>query len=276
MNPLFAFFAGGSSAVYGFVILFVAIGVELIRPPGKLIWRWSERVLALTAAVFILAGSPPAAGWLLAGWVVFFILWRLESNSGFLKRFKLRIPVIAVFLFLSLLLGFNLITAFLAPPGLQEWPPRVVVIGDSLTAGIAGDGVDQYWPQIVARQTGAKVEILARPGALLADGRWQLDNFTGSSNEKSVYLVLLGGNDILGPADPRRFSRDLDDLYSALEGELIYAFEIPLPPFNSKFALIQQRLAAAYEVNLIPRRYLAALLAGKDNTIDGIHLNSEG
>jgi acyl-CoA thioesterase-1 len=279
MNPLFSFFAGGLALGWGILILLGAIVIELVcfSSSGSVFWRWLERVFAMVAAVLILSASPPVASWLLGVWIIIFILWRLESNSGFLFSLDLRWPVIAVFVVLNLVLGFNALISYLPPEGVKNKPEKVVVFGDSLTAGIPGDGTEKQWPEIVEEKTGIKFKSHSRGGARVEYVVRKLIKMDLDSSQNTIYLILIGGNDILGKTTPEKYERDLEKMYSLLNfGSVIYSFEIPLPPFSSDLALIQRKVAARHGVRLIPRRYLASLLGTSRYTMDGVHLSTAG
>ncbi len=279
MNPVFAFFSGGLALGWGILLLLAAIIIELagFSSPVNVFWRWLERILAMVAAVFIISASPPVASWLLGGWIVLFILWRLESNSKLLLAVGLRWPVIVVFIVLNLILGFNAIISYLPPEAVKNKPQKVVVFGDSLTAGIPADGTEKQWPEMVEEKTGIKFEVHARAGARAEYAVRKLSEMDLNSSQNTIYLILIGGNDILGKTSPDKYERDLDRMYSLLNsGSMIYSFEIPLPPFSSELALIQRKVAARHGVRLIPRRYLASLLGTSRYTMDGVHLSNAG
>ena len=53
-------------------------------------------------------------------------------------------------------------------------------------------------------------------------------------------------------------------------------FELPLPPLAFRYGETQRRLAAKYEVALLPKRLLIGVLTSSGATVDGIHLAPNG
>jgi len=53
-------------------------------------------------------------------------------------------------------------------------------------------------------------------------------------------------------------------------------FELPLLPQMIPYGQAQRQLAKKYGVVLIPKRFLAGVLAGADATSDGLHLTEIG
>ena len=150
---------------------------------------------------------------------------------------------------------------------------HLVVIGDSISAGL--DARVAPWPVIMERATGVQVRNLSRPGATMTDGLALAD---GVTHEDHLILIELGGNDLIagGPSDV--FARGLEALLAKLaaSGRTVVMFELPLLPFRIAYGQIQRRLAAKYGVPLIPKRYFTGVIAGKDATLDGLHLTDAG
>ncbi|MCC5876647.1 MAG: hypothetical protein JJU11_10555, partial [Candidatus Sumerlaeia bacterium] len=84
---------------------------------------------------------------------------------------------------------------------------RIVVFGDSLTAGVPNDGVDRLWPVILQERLGQGAEVvsLAYPGDTAGGSlnRWSEVVRGGNWHparddwEPELIVLLLGGNDIL-------------------------------------------------------------------------------
>lgn len=53
-------------------------------------------------------------------------------------------------------------------------------------------------------------------------------------------------------------------------------FELPLPPFHNGYGQAQRALAKKYNVTLIPKDWLASVIAKTGNTLDGLHLSQKG
>jgi lysophospholipase L1-like esterase len=100
----------------------------------------------------------------------------------------------------------------------------------------------------------------------------------GVTHEDHLILIELGGNDLIAGEPSDTFERGLEALSAklAVSGRTIAMFELPLLPDRIAYGQIQRRLAAKYGVSLIPKRYLAGVIAGKDATSDGLHLTDAG
>jgi len=150
---------------------------------------------------------------------------------------------------------------------------HLVVIGDSISAGL--DARVAPWPVVMQRTTGVQVRNLSRPGATMTDGIALAD---GVTHEDHLILIELGGNDLIAGEPSDVFARGLEALLAklALSGRTVVMFELPLLPHRIAYGQIQRRLAAKYAISLIPKRYLAGVIAGKDATSDGLHLTHIG
>ena len=150
---------------------------------------------------------------------------------------------------------------------------HLVVIGDSISAGL--DARVAPWPVVMQRVTGVQVKNLSRPGATITDGLALAD---GVTHEDCLVLIELGGNDLIAGEPSEGFALGLEALLAklAVPGRTVVMFELPLLPHRIAYGQIQQRLAAKYGIPLIPKRYLARVISGKDATSDGLHLTDIG
>ena len=172
-----------------------------------------------------------------------------------------------------LLLAIGMELPFLAFRGPSHQITDVLVIGDSVTAGL-NDGEDT-WPQKLARETVVIVRDASQPGATLSSARKQNQLFDSRSG---LVLLEIGGNDMLEGLPVRIFEQQLDQLLAevARPGRSTVMFELPLPPFSRGYGLVQRRQARRHGVWLIPKRYFAKVLTTSGATVDGIHLSANG
>jgi acyl-CoA thioesterase I len=166
------------------------------------------------------------------------------------------------------------------PPG-----PKVVFLGDSLTAGYGLDADDAY-PSVVQRRlsaAGIRAQVVNAgvSGDTSAGGLrrvdWALDG------DVRVLVIALGGNDALrglGTEDLRRNLAAIIERARARKVSVILAgMEAPPnlgAPYTSAFRQVYRDLAATYGVPLIP--FLLEGVAGDAalNQADGIHPNAAG
>ncbi|MGC1274661.1 MAG: GDSL-type esterase/lipase family protein [Planctomycetaceae bacterium] len=150
----------------------------------------------------------------------------------------------------------------------------LAVIGDSVTAGI-GENEAVTWPRLIARRQEIGVRDLSAMGATVSSARNQAD---GLHHDDTIVVLEIGGNDLLGETSVSSFSTGLESLLRRVcrPGRTVVMFELPLPPTFNAYGRVQRRLAARYEVVLIPKRVLMGVLTGRDATLDTIHLSPHG
>jgi acyl-CoA thioesterase-1 len=172
-----------------------------------------------------------------------------------------------------------------APAGAQEPLPTVVFLGDSLTAGYQlAEG--QAWPALVAERLAAE-ELPFRAvnagvsGDTSAGGLARLDWVLRA--EPDVVVVELGANDALRGQDLASTEANLRAIVERLRSVdvavLLVGLEIPPnygPDYARSFSALFPRLAAEYDLPLVP--FLLERVAGDRslNLPDGIHPNAEG
>jgi lysophospholipase L1-like esterase len=152
--------------------------------------------------------------------------------------------------------------------------PALYVIGDSITAGLARPA-EITWPALLRSQHGLQIVDLSRAGCSVN----QAVGLVGSQPpSRGIVLIEIGGNDIIGRTKPGAFAADLDRLARLLRGSdrQLVMFELPLFPFDNAYGIAQHDVARRYQIQLIPRRCFAAILASPNATIDGIHLTAGG
>jgi acyl-CoA thioesterase I len=151
---------------------------------------------------------------------------------------------------------------------------RLYVIGDSISAGLQSGSIGT-WPEIVRSQHNIEVVDFSRAGACISDARRRSSKL---KIEDGVVLLEIGGNDLIGSADPKQFEADLDALCGVLDGSgrKLVMLELPLFPFGNAYGRAQRRVADRHHVTLIPKRFFSGVLSAPDATSDGIHLTADG
>lgn len=227
------------------------------------------------AIVLIVMASPPfpwivdaAFGVTFLSW---FIVWNKVPDQPLIK--KMRVATMALILLVLLTLSVAEFPHRRIPVLAGQASDHLVVIGDSISSGIAA--TEPPWPVVLNRLTGIAVRNLSRPGATVADG---LAMAQGVSANDRLILIELGGNDLIAGESSDLFARGLDALLARLKapGRMVVMFELPLLPDRTAYGRIQRTLSSRYGVWLIPKRYLASVLAGRDATSDGLHLTHVG
>jgi acyl-CoA thioesterase I len=152
---------------------------------------------------------------------------------------------------------------------------ELVVIGDSISAGMLGPEKETTWPRRFEKSFHVPVMDLSREGATAKSALKQAANVPDTA---TLVLVEIGGNDILGPTSAADFAMHLEALLTTLvrEGRQVVMLELPMPPLYNRFGQAQRELAARFDVALISKRDFAAVFATKGATLDGLHLSEEG
>ncbi len=179
-----------------------------------------------------------------------------------------------------------------APPAAAASPraataqrPRVVILGDSLTAGL-GLSPDEAYPALLQRridqdQLGYEVVNAGVSGDTSAGGLSRLD--WSLDGDVRILIVALGGNDGLRGLPAEELSRNLSTIIERAQSRRIQVvlagMEAP-PNFGQSYIVsfhrVYPELAKKYQIPLVP--FLLDRVAGIENLNqrDGIHPTAEG
>jgi len=151
---------------------------------------------------------------------------------------------------------------------------KAYVVGDSVSAGVAYKG-EKTWPEIAAERCHVKITNLSQGGGTAGSALSQVKVI---KDKKALIFLEIGGNDMLGRTPLPEYRRNMEKLLKALQDpeRIIVMVEVPWAPFHGSFCRAQRELAEKYDVILVPRRIFAGVLAGKESTVDGIHLSNQG
>lgn len=163
--------------------------------------------------------------------------------------------------------------------------PRVVFLGDSLTAGY-GLPADQSYPALLQQRlqdAGYAFQVINAgvSGDTSAGGLRRLE--WSLRGDVAVLALALGGNDGLRGLPPPQLKRNLQAMIDTAQGRsidvLLIGMEAPPnfgPAYTREFRQVYQELAAQPGVRFVP--FLLEGVAGNPalNLADGIHPNAEG
>ena len=167
----------------------------------------------------------------------------------------------------------------------QPARPRIVCLGDSLTAGLGLDPAQAY-PALLQQRLdaeGYRFEVVNAgvSGDTSAGGlrrlEWALDG------DVKVLVVALGGNDALRGLPTAELERNLATIIERAQGRgltvVLAGMEAPPNfgrPYQVDFHRVYPALAARYRVALVP--FLLEGVAGVAalNQADGIHPTADG
>jgi acyl-CoA thioesterase-1 len=172
-----------------------------------------------------------------------------------------------------------------APAEQPDSRPRVVLLGDSLTAGLGLD-VDEAYPTLLQQKIDAdglsyKVVNAGVSGDTSAGGLSRLD--WALEGDVRVLVVALGGNDGLRGLPAEELRHNLSAIIERAQARgirvVLAGMEAP-PNFGQSYIVafhkVYPELARQYGVPLIP--FLLQGVAGVEglNQRDGIHPTAEG
>jgi len=163
--------------------------------------------------------------------------------------------------------------------------PRIVVLGDSLTAGLGIAKEDAYPALLQQRLNDERLDYevvnAGVSGDTSAGGLSRLD--WALDGDVRILVVALGGNDALRGLPPDELKRNLAAIIERAQargiGVVLAGMEAP-PNFGRQyqreFHNVYPALARQYHVPLVP--FLLAGVAGSEtlNQRDGIHPTREG
>ena len=164
--------------------------------------------------------------------------------------------------------------------------PRIIFLGDSLTAGLGLD-LDRSFPALIQERLdreGYKYEVVNAgvSGDTSAGGLRRLE-WAMSDGTPKVLIVALGGNDGLRGLPPEQLEKNLAAIIEQGQsrGLTVILAGMEAPPnfgadYTSRFRTVYPTLARRYSVKLIP--FLLQGVAGDPalNQNDGIHPNERG
>jgi len=163
--------------------------------------------------------------------------------------------------------------------------PRIVALGDSLTAGLGLDATSAYPALLQARLTaeGFEYDVVNAgvSGDTSAGGLSRLD--WALDGDVRVLIVALGGNDALRALPPEELKQNLAAIIEKAQARhiavVLAGMEAP-PNFGRdyvvRFHRVYPDLASQYHLAFVP--FLLQGVAGSEtlNQRDGIHPTAEG
>lgn len=172
-----------------------------------------------------------------------------------------------------------------APASPAQTAPRIVFLGDSLTAGL-GLSSDQSFPSLIGKKLkdkGLDYEVVNAgvSGDTSAGGLRRLD--WSLDGDVKVLIVALGGNDALRGLPIDDLKKNLTAILERAKsrGIPVILAGMEAPPNNgidytTAFRKVYADLAKQYDVRFIPFLLLGVAGNASLNQADGIHPNVRG
>jgi len=180
----------------------------------------------------------------------------------------------------------RLVTPSAAPASRRPSEPRIIFLGDSLTAGLGVD-LEESFPALIQKRLDAegynyKVVNAGVSGDTSAGALRRLE-WAMADGVSKLLIVALGGNDGLRGLPPEQLEKNLAAIIDQAQrrGVRVILAGMEAPPnfgadYTSRFRGVYSTLATRYKVRLIP--FLLEGVAGHPtlNQPDGIHPNPRG
>jgi acyl-CoA thioesterase-1 len=163
--------------------------------------------------------------------------------------------------------------------------PQIVVLGDSLTAGL-GVAINESYPallqqRLLARGLNYRIVNAGVSGDTSAGGLARLDD--ALQGDVRMLIVALGANDGLRGLPPEELERNLSEIIERAQRRYIAVIlaGMEAPPnfgveYTRAFHQVYPGLARKYHVALVPFLLLGVAGDSALNQQDGIHPNARG
>jgi acyl-CoA thioesterase I len=172
-----------------------------------------------------------------------------------------------------------------APSTVAAKPIKMVVLGDSLSAGLGLAGSDAFPAKLqkALKTKGIDVDMINAgvSGDTSSGGRDRLDWSVPEGTE--AVIVELGANDALRGTDPAVTRKALSDILTRLKARKIAVLLCGMiaPPnygsdYSARFNAIYPDLAKSFGVPLYPFFLQGVAADAKLNQADGMHPTAEG
>lgn len=276
MNPFILLFADGTMFFVGMLLTVVAVcSARWLTEQG---WRSVSAVGSRVGILLVIVSATPVPLWVYGVWLALCVSTLILSARNTIDASSHTVAR-AHRTLLVLTAGLSILLCF------WEWPYRrepeiavspgttIYIVGDSISAGMGAK--ERNWPEVLADSTALRIVNLARPGATVKTAFAQVEEIPP---RRSVVIVEIGGNDLLGGTKRDAFEESLDALLARLrsDGHRTVMFELPLPPFRNAFGRAQREAARRHNATLIPKHCMTGVFGTRDGTLDGLHLSQAG
>lgn len=227
MNPIVLLLADGNAFFLGMLTAIIGLIARWwLKNPIALALA---RIIGIIGVAFVLASSTPFPVW---AYCIWFALWVTNFALPVTQSKGLAFPLFLTLSTLLCLLEFPHHRCPVIPVGKDQ---HVYVLGDSISAGMGIS--ERNWPLVLGDISHLQVTNLAQAGATAATA---LPQENGIIVPRSLVLIEIGGNDLLGTTSTDEFATSLDALLHKMPSSSSCAmFELPLLPFHSGYGEVQ-------------------------------------
>jgi acyl-CoA thioesterase I len=273
-NWIAYFITSGVMFFIGVAFIYVFLAFRIVKSTQMPFLNTISNLLFLAGTAMMFTATAPIplfVALFLGVSVVFFIV---VESIGKLRQFT-RIALSCLLISTSGALIFEI--PYFMMPQYKVKNDSIYIVGDSLTAGLGEVSIEPY-PALINKMKTIEIVDLSIPGSKMKDG---LDIARTIEPDNQIVLLELGGNDWrIGSS---RYQSEYSDGFRKLMEYLssrkhrVVMMEIPFPPFEFRLAYAQRQIAKQFDVVMIPKRFLSAILfLTPESTSDGIHLTQKG
>lgn len=159
------------------------------------------------------------------------------------------------------------------PPNLHSPGSTIVVLGDSISAGV-GVAAGEAYPELLAARLNTEVINDGVSGDTTADGLARLDQVLAQN--PWLVVVELGGNDILRQVPPDQAEKNLRTILDRILAAHVLPVLIEIDaPFAGRYNAMYDRLADDYHIPIVDD-VLGEILRSPSLKSDQIHPNAQG
>ncbi len=272
MNPFVIHYVSGWAFFVGLLLLGLGIGMSFC--PWWFVKSYLARILCIVGGLNIFFSAAPLPFLLLS---LIYLFIAIQILVGGIEKIKLMARAIV-----GGLLGMLLLTAlfmelpyWISPEPVKLESNRIVVLGDSISAGIGFSG-EKTWSELLIENNKLNVINRSVGGGTVTTAINSLSKV--KVGPKDLIIIEIGGNDFFKGTRAKNFYKNLDELLTKAKKRTphVIMLELPLPFLKMSFGRSQRQLAAKHQVVLIPKRNFSHVFSGYESTVDGLHLTNYG
>ncbi len=272
MNPFVIHYVSGWAFFVGLLLLGLGIGMSFC--PWWFVKSYLARILCVIGGLNIFFSAAPLPFSLLS---LIYLFIAVQVSVGGIEKIKLVARAI-----IGGLLGLLLLTAlfmelpyWISPEPVKLESNRIVVLGDSISAGIGFSG-EKTWSELLIENNKLNVVNRSVGGGTVPTAINSLSKV--KVGFKDLIIIEIGGNDFFKGTRAKNFHKNLDELLTKAKQRTshVIMLELPLPFLKMSFGRSQRQLAAKHQVVLIPKRNFSHVFSGYESTVDGLHLTNYG
>ena len=272
MNPFVIHYVSGEAFFVGLGLIAVGVGISFVKL--SFVRGYLSRILCIMGGLNIFFSGTPSPYFLI---LLLYIFLAGQILVGGSEKILLKIRIVVGGVTGLILLASLLVELpyWMSPAPIELKSSRIVVLGDSISAGVGFSG-EKTWSDILVYEQKYNVANRSVGGGTVKTAINSLKKVKVGKND--LIIIEIGGNDFFKGTRAKKFGINLDKLLTDAKQKTpnVMMLELPLPFLKVSFGRAQRSLAAKHDVVLIPKRNFSAVLSGRASTVDGLHLSNFG